>query len=799
MLLISLLETKTIKHNFIKGLFIMKNKTISIILSASVIFSVIPHVIYAAEYSDTELNIGDYVEIGTYAEEPIKWRCIDINENGALMLSDQVLCYKSYDACGWSIGDTHRNNIWRDSSIRCWLNSDAQGGNVSFACDILPDSPEVGSCSYSNEAGFLNGFTDEELELINPVYTDSYTDRVFLLDETQFDKMCSNINILGYEFIRSSCTQHAKNELFTSDARMFGDAWMFDDVPDFGDPYILTDTIKDSDCTGMYWLKDNVASPYSDPPLQAILCVASDGSKYSAGVYSDCNFGVRPALYLKEDISFLFGNGSSDTPYSADPDEIRVVVNGENLVFDQPPVMINDRVMVPIRVVAEAVGDSVKWSDKAKAALIIHNDRLVVFENQNNTVFIASEPEISSWDRYICDVPPQIVGDRTLTPVRAIGECLGAEVNWDGETRTVTINMPVSDGTMITEEFFNQFNVNYSLLLSDISFREFSPEINEFFESRDNWGREYIDAFIITWGDLNLGIRNILSNQSNDVFMIKNCLMEIFDEMSHGPWQKVYDYVDIRNKITLWAASAGSNLQYVNFAELAKYINVSAQTANSISELGNLLGEAGLYFSVADIATDVFGRLITDYTISVTCIDAIETALYNNNIDDENDAFLTALDELKTEYTNNVLGTLAESSIDGIIVFSEESISKVTGGSFSIAVFAINTLNWLAGNDDKAQALKDMYCIYDFNTKLDLAELTLKNDLYTEPDKLYDYVSVFELQRAVKIKMYEAMDVLRNKDDDNTKKIIDDQLKRIQDMSLNIWEYEDGEFADTTN
>ena len=36
------------------------------------------------------------------------------------------------------------------------------------------------------------------------------------------------------------------------------------------------------------------------------------------------------------------------------------------------------------------------------------------------------------------DVPPQLVGGRTLVPMRAIFEYLGAEVAWDNDTRRYT-------------------------------------------------------------------------------------------------------------------------------------------------------------------------------------------------------------------------------------------------------------------------------------------------------------------------------------------------------------------------
>ena len=46
----------------------------------------------------------------------------------------------------------------------------------------------------------------------------------------------------------------------------------------------------------------------------------------------------------------------------------------------------------------------------------------------------------------VMDVPPQLVGGRTLLPLRAVAEALGAEVNWDSTNRIVTA---IRDGTTI--------------------------------------------------------------------------------------------------------------------------------------------------------------------------------------------------------------------------------------------------------------------------------------------------------------------------------------------------------------
>ena len=44
------------------------------------------------------------------------------------------------------------------------------------------------------------------------------------------------------------------------------------------------------------------------------------------------------------------------------------------------------------------------------------------------------------------DTPPQIVDGRTLIPLRALAESIGCYVDWDGETRTVDISTPAMDG-----------------------------------------------------------------------------------------------------------------------------------------------------------------------------------------------------------------------------------------------------------------------------------------------------------------------------------------------------------------
>lgn len=115
------------------------------------------------------------------------------------------------------------------------------------------------------------------------------------------------------------------------------------------------------------------------------------------------------------------------------PADIMVTVNKNILVFDQPPVIVNDRTLVPLRAIFEAMGATVDWDAKTRTVKAKRGEdtlSLVVDTNVINKNGVKIE----------IDVPAQIVGDRTMVPARAIAESLGASVDWNPRTRTVIID-----------------------------------------------------------------------------------------------------------------------------------------------------------------------------------------------------------------------------------------------------------------------------------------------------------------------------------------------------------------------
>ncbi len=112
--------------------------------------------------------------------------------------------------------------------------------------------------------------------------------------------------------------------------------------------------------------------------------------------------------------------------------EISVYVDGQKLSFDQPPVIRDDRTLVPLRAIFEAMGAEVSWDAETRTAIAKRG-------SDNVSIQIDQKQLIKNGDSIELDVAACIINDRTMVPARAIAEAFGANVGWDGTTKTVTI------------------------------------------------------------------------------------------------------------------------------------------------------------------------------------------------------------------------------------------------------------------------------------------------------------------------------------------------------------------------
>jgi len=114
---------------------------------------------------------------------------------------------------------------------------------------------------------------------------------------------------------------------------------------------------------------------------------------------------------------------------------VRVVLNGELLTFDVSPQIIDGRTLVPMRVILEELGAYVQWYEPTMTVTATKGDIVIIMQINNNVMSINGE-------QITLDVPPKLIGDRTLAPIRAAAEGFDALVGWSDRTRTVTIVTP---------------------------------------------------------------------------------------------------------------------------------------------------------------------------------------------------------------------------------------------------------------------------------------------------------------------------------------------------------------------
>lgn len=125
-------------------------------------------------------------------------------------------------------------------------------------------------------------------------------------------------------------------------------------------------------------------------------------------------------------------------------DGVKVFVNGRYVDFDTNlgyPIGRNGRNYVPVRVVAETFGAKVTW-DKWEQKVIIckGKERVELFVGSNKIVYINDATKMDAKEvNSTIDAKPFFHNGRTYVPVRAIFEYFGCDVNWDGNTKTITV------------------------------------------------------------------------------------------------------------------------------------------------------------------------------------------------------------------------------------------------------------------------------------------------------------------------------------------------------------------------
>lgn len=167
---------------------------------------------------------------------------------------------------------------------------------------------------------------------------------------------------------------------------------------------------------------------------------------------------------------------------------VKVVINGVEQVYDQMPVIINGRTLVPMRGIFEALGARVQWIDYSKTVVGSRDLKHIKLKLGSDTVAIDGiEQKI--------DVPAQLINSRTMVPVRFISEALGEKVEWDGNTKTVYITSEYLDKVAVSDKLAHLPSTMHRPVPTEFT-RSNALDDLDYFETKSTVDDEYLSLIV---------------------------------------------------------------------------------------------------------------------------------------------------------------------------------------------------------------------------------------------------------------------------------------------------------------
>ncbi len=289
------------------------------------------------------LKIGEYVQFGSYLNEPIVWKVIHFDEDGdPLLFSERILSMKAFDASGPKYSDQFvgmtGSNYWPHSTIRQWLNSDQTTINWMHNA---PTSDNLSNPinAYHDEPGFLSdaNFSADERDAIKTVQHN------VLLGEMYKEKRNGGSEKFIYEENIELALQNydsAYYQTISDKAFLLSLKELKEHVYDRGWAYTARPTeaaiINNEYLNGAYYTE---LWPYLlRTPDDSYYVRFVEGHAYSSKVTSNnphiADAGVRPALYLDlSKIPLQSGDGTHNYPYKQD--KVSIDLEPSTLVIRQ--------------------------------------------------------------------------------------------------------------------------------------------------------------------------------------------------------------------------------------------------------------------------------------------------------------------------------------------------------------------------------------------------------------------------------------------------------------------------------
>ena len=145
-------------------------------------------------------------------------------------------------------------------------------------------------------------------------------------------------------------------------------------------------------------------------------------------IYFTAPAGSYELVYSSADSNKTFEPGEAP----AATEGISVRLNGNYLYSDVPPMTVNDRALVPMRALFEALNAEVTWDEATATTTAANSYTSIQLTEGQTTAYVNGAP-------VELEAPAQIIQDRFLVPLRFVSESLGATVEWDPYGQLINI------------------------------------------------------------------------------------------------------------------------------------------------------------------------------------------------------------------------------------------------------------------------------------------------------------------------------------------------------------------------
>lgn len=175
--------------------------------------------------------------------------------------------------------------------------------------------------------------------------------------------------------------------------------------------------------------------------------------------------------------------------------DVNVQINSEKVNFTDSEgntvnaQVVNSRTMVPMRKIFELLGLEVEWDGENKIVTGKSENITIILQIDNN---VATKEVAGQKKEIILDVPPMLIEDRTMVPLRFIAESLDKQVGWDNKERTAVI----IDYTYFLNTLKSKATPLYNFLVNDLA------------KSKNEGTIYYDDQYIHKYYDLNDSNKN---------------------------------------------------------------------------------------------------------------------------------------------------------------------------------------------------------------------------------------------------------------------------------------------------